>query len=194
MAKSLTLTRLRIFPTAVYATVETDNGSYITITKAYIKNGNIISIRPVRAYDRFGSYKLKFFCAFAAINTAAEPVFQNYEKITLEPTTGTMENAECYLLKADNWMLMVLKSGAITFDETEGIVTANITGLPEGQLFLLLSSVQTTRVPIMATAISRALLRTALLQYPETEIQTLAPEPTRYFQKFSSYSTHKHHV
>ena len=122
-------------PTAVYATVETDNGSYITITKAYIKDGNTISIRPVRAYDSYGSYKLKFFCAFAAINTAAEPVFQNYEMITLEPTTGTMENAECYLMKADNWMLMVLKSGAITFDEAEGIVKANITGLPEGQLF-----------------------------------------------------------
>ena len=117
----------RSLPTAIYATVETDKGNYITITKAYVKDGNTISIRPVRAYDSYGSYKLKFFCAFAAINTAAEPTFQHCDKMVLEPIVGTMTDAECYLMKNDNWMLLVLKTGAVTFDETEGTIKANIT-------------------------------------------------------------------
>ena len=128
----------RSLPTAVYATVEADKGNYITITKAYVKDGNTISIRPVRAYDSYSSYKLKFFCAFAAINTAAEPTFQHCDKLLLEPTVGTMTDAECYLMKNDNWMLLVLKTGAITFDETEGIIKANITTvLPDGQVFFV---------------------------------------------------------
>ena len=128
----------RSLPTAVYATVETDKGNYITITKAYVKDGNTISVRPVRAYDSYDSYKLKFFCAFAAINTAAEPTFQHCDKLLLEPTVGTMTDAECYLMKNDNWMLLVLKTGAVTFDETEGIIKANITtGLPDGQVFFV---------------------------------------------------------
>lgn len=121
----------RSLPTAVYATVETDKGNYITITKAYIKDSKTISIRPVRAYDSYGSYKLRFFCAFAAINTAAESVFQNYETLQLAPTVGTMTDAECYLIKNDNWALVVLKSGTITFEESAGIVKASIPGLPE---------------------------------------------------------------
>ena len=32
-----------------------------------------------------------------------------------------------YLMKNDNWMLLVLKTGAVTFDETEGTIKANIT-------------------------------------------------------------------
>lgn len=128
----------RSLPTAVYATVEADKVNYITITKAYVKDRNTISIRPVRAYDSYGSYKLKFFCAFAAINTAAEPTFQHCDKLLLEPTVGTMTDAECYLMKNDNWMLLVLKTGAITFDETEGIIKANITTvLPDGQVFFV---------------------------------------------------------
>ena len=116
--------------------METDKGNYITITKAYVKDGNTISIRPVRAYDSYGSYKLKFFCAFAAINTAAEPTFQHCDKMVLEPIVGTMTDAECYLMKNDNWMLLVLKTGAVTFDEIEGTIKANITtGLPDGQVF-----------------------------------------------------------
>ena len=187
----------RSLPTAVYATVETDKGNYITITKAYVKDGNTISIRPVRAYDSYGSYKLKFFCAFAAINTAAEPTFQHCDNLVLEPTVGTMTDAECYLMKNDNWMLLVLKTGAIAFDETEGIIKANITTvLPDGQVFLFLLSVQTTRAQIMATFISRALLRMARLQYPETERQIPAPDHQKPLQKFSFYSTLKliHHV
>ena len=118
--------------------MEANKGNYITITKAYVKDGNTISIRPVRAYDSYGSYKLKFFCAFAAINTAAEPTFQHCDKLLLEPTVGTMTDAECYLMKNDNWMLLVLKTGAITFDETEGIIKANITTvLPDGQVFFV---------------------------------------------------------
>ena len=128
----------RSLPTAVYATVEADKGNYITITKAYVKDGNTISIRPVRAYDSYDSYKLKFFCAFAAINTAAEPTFQHCDKLLLEPTVGTMTDAECYLMKNDNWMLLVLKTGSVTFDKTEGIIKANITtGLPNGQVFFV---------------------------------------------------------
>lgn len=128
----------RSLPTAVYATVETDKGNYITITKAYVKDGNTISVRPVRAYDSYDSYKLKFFCAFAAINTAAEPTFQHCDKLLLEPTVGTMTDAECYLMKNDNWMLLVLKTGSVTFDEAEGIIKANInTGLPDGQVFFV---------------------------------------------------------
>ena len=84
----------RSLPTAVYATVEADKGNYITITKAYVKDGNTISIRPVRAYDSYDSYKLKFFCTFAAINTAAEPMFQHCDRLLLEPTVGTMTDAE----------------------------------------------------------------------------------------------------
>ena len=41
-------------------------------------------------------------------------------------------------MKNDNWMLLVLKTGAITFDETEGIIKANITTvLPDGQVFFV---------------------------------------------------------
>lgn len=121
----------RSLPTAVYATVETNKGNYITITKAYVKDGNTIAIRPVRAYDSYGSYKLRFFCAFAAINTAAESRFQHCDKLFLEPTVGTMTDAECYLMKNENWMLLVLKTGAVTFDETEGVAKANIEGMPK---------------------------------------------------------------
>ena len=92
----------------------------------------------MRAYDSYDSYKLKFFCAFAAINTAAEPTFQHCDKLLLEPTVGTMTDAECYLMKNDNWMLLVLKTGSVTFDETEGIIKANITtGLTDGQVFFI---------------------------------------------------------
>ena len=75
---------------------------------------------------------------FAAINTAAEPMFQHCDRLLLEPTVGTMTDAECYLMKNDNWMLLVLKTGAVTFDETEGIIKANITtGLPNGQVLFV---------------------------------------------------------
>ena len=56
-------------PTAVYVTVAIERKHNITITKAMIKNGNTISIRPMRAFDNFGAYRLNFLCAFAQSNT-----------------------------------------------------------------------------------------------------------------------------
>ena len=81
---------------------------------------------------------LGIYSAIQAINTAAEPMFQHCDRLLLEPTVGTMTDAECYLMKNDNWMLLVLKTGSVTFDETEGIIKANInTGLPDGQVFFV---------------------------------------------------------
>lgn len=118
-------------PTAVYVTDAREGEHNITITKAYIKNGNTISIRPMRAFDSFGAYKLKFLCAFAESNTACDPDPLTYEKPTLEPTVGAMTDAECFLIKNENWMQLIFKSSTLTFDEDSGEIRTTLPGVPE---------------------------------------------------------------
>ena len=118
-------------PTAVYVTDATEGAHNITITKAQIKNGNTISIRPMRSYDSLGAYKVHFLCAFAQSNTACNSEPQLYETPTLEPTVGSMTDAECYLVKDDNWMLLVLKATTLTFDENEAEIRTTLPGVPE---------------------------------------------------------------
>ena len=118
-------------PTAVYVTDAREGEHNITITKAMIKNGNTISIRPMRAFDSFGAYRLNFLCAFAQSNTSCELTPQTYENPTLEPTVGSLTDAECFLVKDDNWMLLVLKAATLTFDENSGEIRTTLTGVPE---------------------------------------------------------------
>ena len=118
-------------PTAVYVTDATEGAHNITITKAQIKNGNTISIRPMRSYDSLGAYKVHFLCAFAQANTACEPTPLTYEQPTLEPTIGEMTDAECFLIKDENWMQLVLKAATLTFDENEAEIRTTLPGVPE---------------------------------------------------------------
>ena len=118
-------------PTAAFVSVETSKGHYMTVSKASIKDGNKISVRPARAYDSYGSYKLRFFCAFIPVNKENSPNFSYCDKTSLEASVGSITDGECYLVQEPDWSLLVLKTGALTFDETEGVVKASIPGLPE---------------------------------------------------------------
>ena len=118
-------------PTAVYVTDATEGTHNITITKAYIKNSNTISIRPMRNYDSLGAYKLHFLCAFAQSNTACDPTPLTYETPTLEPTIGGLTNAECFLIKSENWMQIVFKATTLTFDENSGEIRTTLPGVPD---------------------------------------------------------------
>lgn len=118
-------------PTAVFVVDTTESSHNITVTRAQIKDKNTISIRPQRAYDGFGSYKLVFFCAFVQGNAEYNQQLQTFETIVPEITLGAMSDVECYMLKQDGWILLVLNAATLTFDETEGSVCAKLPGIPE---------------------------------------------------------------
>lgn len=118
-------------PTAVFVCDATEGSHNITITRARIKDKNTISIRPIRAYDEFGAYRLLFRCAFVEGNSSAVPQFQAHKSIVPEVTLGSMTGAECYLTESEGWAMLVFNAASLTFDETESKVQARLEGFPE---------------------------------------------------------------
>ena len=106
----------------------------ITITKASIKtkenNQRIICVRPVRAYDSLGMYRVVFRSMFAQPNVAFTPQFQGFDSITPEVTAGAMTGAELYLHSQSNWLMLVMKVTSLTFDASQNHVQATLPGFP----------------------------------------------------------------
>lgn len=106
----------------------------ITITKARIKtkenNQRIICVRPVRAYDSLGMYRVVFRSMFAQPNVAFTPQFQGFDSITPEVIAGAMTGAELYLHSQSNWLMLVMKVTSLTFDASQNHVQATLPGFP----------------------------------------------------------------
>lgn len=133
-ALELTVEGLKIensYMTAVYVINGTEGSHDITLTKAYIKDGNTISIRPMRAYDAMGSYKLLFLCAFAQSGTSCIPRLTEAMTLTPAATAGEISGAECHIVQNEGWLLIALKLETIAFDQTEGVVRMSIPGIPD---------------------------------------------------------------
>lgn len=126
------LPMVKSLPTTVMVVADVSNERYATVTRAWIKDGNTICIKPVREYDEFQYYYLKFFTAFVAPNKAFTPQIPAAESLNLTYTEGSMDGVECLMVREQGWIMLLLKADTINFSIHTDYLRAQIPNWPQG--------------------------------------------------------------
>lgn len=126
------LPMVKSLPTTVLVAADESDGRYVTMTRAWIKDGNTICIKPVREYDEFKYYRLRFFTAFAAPNKAFTPQIPAAESLNLDYSEGSMEGVECLLVREQGWVMFLLKADKINFSIHTEYLRAQLSDWPQG--------------------------------------------------------------
>lgn len=119
--------------------INTNSGAHdITISKAWIENGNTICILPVVEYENLASYDIFFLTTFIPENlSGSHHTFAPGAEITPTVLRGAASNLTVVTFNGVLWQAMVIMADSLTFDETEEDVKIDLQGYPSANFDFL---------------------------------------------------------
>lgn len=106
-----------------------DGAHDVTVTKAWVKGRNTITVTPVRTYDTLAVYQVCFLCAFLPSGRVFEPSFAPFTTFTPDFRKGGMTGCECFGLVRKGWAMLILNAESVTWGEDDTIEAA-LDGFP----------------------------------------------------------------
>ena len=123
--------------TAVFVINDADGAHDITLTNAWLENGNTICIKPVLKYASLPQYQLCFYCAFMPENNAG---LANYaEHYIDEPIVEKGEFSDLMVQRIEDtdWMELIIRATSITFDSGDNTASVRLEDCPDLNLDFL---------------------------------------------------------
>ncbi|MGM9735467.1 MAG: hypothetical protein ACI3ZL_03545 [Candidatus Cryptobacteroides sp.] len=112
-------------------TVLSDGVKYATITKVQIKDKNTISIGKIIPYKSIGEYTVKLSTILIPEFVTGEVALNQKTAHTPSINKGEASDIEIYTVETSDWMMLVFKASALTFDDESQTVEISVPGLPE---------------------------------------------------------------
>ncbi len=116
--------------TTAFAMVEVDGVKHATLAKVRITDRNTVRIDKVTAYHTAASYRLQLCSAFIPTCIVDDAVFPGKTSYEPEVTLGGLTGAECFAIGQSGWMMLVLKTETVAFDEETGTAKAVLPDFP----------------------------------------------------------------
>lgn len=112
-------------------TVLSEGVKYATVTKVWISDMNTINIAKITPYKSIGSYVVKFSTLLIPEKiTGAVTLNQRMEQVPYI-NKGSADDIVVHTVETADWLMLILKVSALTFDEESQTVEMYIPTLPE---------------------------------------------------------------
>ena len=123
--------------TSVYVLNTKDGAHDVTVTRAWVEDGNTLCIIPVPEYEPLGQYEICVLGAFIKQNVAGDVLYGTHRSHTPVMTRGDLANADIQSVHSDRWAMLMMTAQSITFDETEEDMVATLPDFPSINLDFL---------------------------------------------------------